>query len=539
MSIYQRLINLDTVFKQLEKPPIIINDLQTSTEEEKAELNKRIYTLYDSGVMTTVARCECGKLTGDYSLGLTCHVCNTEVVSPLYQDLEPILWIRAPKGVSKLMNPHVWFLLNRAFSISNFSLIRWVCDPSYAPPRELKEVKVLNEMGIKRGYNHFVDNFRGVVEILSNLKTFSRGPKAENIAWIHRMINEYPDCIFSQYLPVPNRLLLVIEDTNMGRYADHVYFGVIDAIQMVASIDTVRTRGKKKKKPEPAGKVNASDILGGGDEPEFINLTEQGALASPDFLEDNTSVRRKEIRTVKMLHGLALFYNNYYKDNLGSKPGLVRKHIFSARVNFSCRAVITSITEPHVYDELIMPWTAAVGTLRFHILNKLTKRGFQANYAIEFINNYARLYHPLLDEIFTELIEEAVHTDPETGELLRGIPVTLCRNPSLGRGSVVRLRVTKIRKDPSIWSLGLSIMNVNTLNADFDGDAVGVILMLDGVMTDATTPLLPHKNIYDMSKPRALSSAATIPKPVAANFNHWYYQAQTPENNQKMQRFLV
>lgn len=468
MSVYQKLINLERIFKQLEKPPIIINDLQTSTEEEKEELNKRIYTLYDSGVMNTVAKCECGKLSGDYNLGVTCQVCNTEVTSPFYQDLEPLLWVRSPKDVAKLMNPHVWFILNRAFSISNFSLIRWLVETSYNPPRDFKEVRVLQEKGIQRGYNNFIENFYSIYKTLTELKSFSKGSKAENIQLVTRMIEENPDCLFTQYLPLPNRALLVIEDTNMGRYADDVYFSVINTIQMMSSIDTVRTKSRKRGTKVKPGMVTASDIFGISDDVEsVINLTEMGEAPSPDFLEDNTSVRRKENRTAKMMHGLSVFYNNYYKENLGSKPGLIRKHIFSSRVNFSCRAVITSVTEPHRYDELIIPWTAAIGTLRFHILNKLTKRGFRSNEAIAFINDYARVYHPLLDEIFDELINEAVHTDPETGEVYKGIPVTLCRNPSLSRGSIIRLRVTKIRKDPSIWSLGLSILSVVSLNADF------------------------------------------------------------------------
>ena len=471
MSVYQKLINLERIFKQLESPPIVINDLQTSTEEEKEALNHRIYTLYDSGVMNTVAKCECGKLTGDYNIGLTCHTCNTKVSSTFYQDLEPVLWVRSPKDVAKLMNPHVWFILNKTFSISNFSIIRWLVETSYNPPRDFKEIRVLQEAGIKRGYNYFIENFYPIYKTLTELKTFSKGSKAENVKLVNRMIEENPDCLFTQYLPLPNKALLVIEDTNMGRYADDVYFSVINTIQMMASIDTVRTKKRKRTDKVKSSTISASDIFGNQDsEAEVINLNEFRDNSEPDFLEDNTSVRRKENRTAKMMHGLSLFYSNYYKENLGSKPGLIRKHVFSSRANFSCRAVITSVTEPHNYDELIIPWTAAIGTLRFHVLNKLTKRGFKANEAIAFINDYARVYHPLLDTIFDELINEALHTDPETGEVYKGIPVTLCRNPSLSRGSIIRLRVTKIRKDPSIWSLGLSILSVVSLNADFDGE---------------------------------------------------------------------
>lgn len=471
MSVYQKLINLDKVFRQLEKPPIVLNDIRTTTEEEKTELNNRIWTLYQTGVMDSVAKCDCGKISGNFNIGVTCNVCNTEVVSPMYQDLEPILWVRSPNGVEKLINPHIWYILTKAFSISNFSIIRWLCDTTAQKPnREFRELKIIQDMGIQRGYNYFVRNFHEIIDKLSSLKTFSKPPKSDNIALIKRILKEYPDCIFTSYIPMPNKLLVVIEDTNMGRYIDYVYFSLIDAIQMIASIDTVRTRSKKQKVKEKPTTINASEMFGiqpDDGETHFINLTEKGIESSPDFLDDNTSVWKKENRTARMLNAIATFNSNFYKEVLGSKPGMIRKHLFSSRVNFSMRAVITSITVPHDKDELHIPWTSAVGTLRYHILNKLSKRGFKANEAIEFINHYARVYHPLLDEIFEELIRESIHVDPEDGETKIGIPCTLCRNPSLGRGSIINFRITAVRKDPSVLSLGLSILAVKPLNADF------------------------------------------------------------------------
>lgn len=467
MSVYQKLINLDKVFRTLEKPPIIINDLQTSTEEEKEDLNNKIYTLHKSGVMDTVAKCECGALSGDYNLGLKCHICNTEVISPIYQDLEPILWVRAPEGVHKLVNPHVWYILNKAFTISNFSLIRWICETTYSPGREFKEISALESLGVKRGYNYFIENFDWIINTLSELKTFAKGPKRDNIELVLRMLRENPDCIFCQYLPLPNKVLMVIEDTNVGRYVDNVYFGIIDAIQMIASIDTIRTHSKKRKEKHTAALTTITDIIG-NDESQLINLSDNNLDASPEFLIDNSNIKKKENRIVKMLHALSTFYSNYYKNNLGSKSGLIRKHIFSSRANFSCRAVITSITAPHEYDELYLPWTLAIGVLRYHILNKLTKPGFRANEGVAFINRYARVYHPYLDKILQELIDEAVHVNPQTGRPQVGIPITLCRNPSQGRGSILKLRITHIRKNTEILTFGLSILSVVSLNADFN-----------------------------------------------------------------------
>lgn len=464
MSVYQRLVNLDQVFNQLATPPIIINDLATNTEEEKEELNKKIYTLYDSGVMEPVAHCECGKLSGEFNLGVICKSCNTAVSSALYQDLEPILWVRAPEGVTSLFNPHVWHILNKAFSISNFSIIRWICETTYNQPREFKEIKTLQSLGIQRGYNYFVQNFENIIQKLAGLKAFTKPGKREYVNQVLDVLEQYRDCIFCKYIPLPNRVLLVIEDTNVGRYVDSVYFGLIDAIQMIASVDTVRAKPKKDK---PPAKISVTEIFKDNPEEsvEFINLTQDQVIASPDFLDEPSNVRKKENKTVRMLHAISLFNNNYYRVNLGSKTGLIRKHVLSSRANFSCRAVITSITTPHEYDELYVPWTSAIGALRYHILNKLIRRGFLANQAVSFLNSYSRVYHPLLDKIFEELINESIFEDPETGEILRGIPVTMCRNPSLGRGSILRLRVTHVRKDPNIWTFGLSILAVVSLNA--------------------------------------------------------------------------
>ena len=35
MPVYQHIVNFDLMFRQLREPPIIVNDLINSTEEEK------------------------------------------------------------------------------------------------------------------------------------------------------------------------------------------------------------------------------------------------------------------------------------------------------------------------------------------------------------------------------------------------------------------------------------------------------------------------------------------------------------------------
>lgn len=459
MSIYMKLVNFNREFNRLTFPPTIVNDLSITSEEQKEALRNKIYTTYDSDVMDIVPSCDCKMITGERNIGKRCSNCHTNVVSPVEVELQSILWVRKPEGVSKLINPYIWGLLTATFKRSGFNVIQWMCDSTYTcksrTPPELKAV-IGNW---NRSYNNFVDNFYTTIQMLFSLKTYKKHPKKYDIL---RLIRERPEAVFTDFLPLPNKSIHVIEGTNVGRYSEQSIFDAVNAILMVVGIDLPGTKSNK---------------------------------------------RLCENRTAKMLTELSSFYLAYYKNNLGSKPGLIRKHILGSRAHWSFRAVITSITEPHRYDELYVPWGVAIGTLRLHLINKLERRGFSHHDATSLIVANAQRYHPLIDELFTELINEAPG---------RGIPCTLCRNPSLARSSIQRLRITRIKKNPEIPTISISILIVRGYNADFDGDALGGALTLDEEMTICMDAHLPHKSAFDINKPRTVSDNLAMPKTVVA-----------------------
>lgn len=74
---------------------------------------------------------------------------------------------------------------------------------------------------------------------------------------------------------------------------------------------------------------------------------------------------------------------------------------------------------------------------------------------------------------------------------------------------------------------------------DFDGDATGVMFLLDEVANKAAATLQPHYSVFDMDKPRSVSSVMSIPKPVIANINNWYYTPDVNVNQSLMEQFLV
>lgn len=423
MSISQKLINFNKLFSRLKTPPLIINDVLASSEEDQENLKKQIYTKYNSeassDILSNLPSCECTEIVGVYNIGTYCQVCHTHVTEPMTESIDPILWMRAPKGVNDLINPHVLSMITKRFTKSGFSVIEWICNTNYVVmPKQVAFADYLRSKNIGNGYNYFVKEFDFIMETLFSLKDFPC-PVVDKRDYLKELLLKSRDSIFSKYLPVPNKALFIIEDNNSGRWVDDIIYGAIDAINTITSIDN--------------------------DTPPH-------------------SIRTKENRTIKAITQLAEFSKDYVSNKLAPKAGIFRKNIFASRVGFSFRTVITSITDQHDYDEIHIPWGVAVTVFRYHLFNIMLKQGFTIGLAATYLNEHTKVYCPMLDKIFKDAI--AV-----TG----GIPCTVGRNPSLERGSIQTVRITRIKIDElnknnmNVPSTGISINIVKGLCADFDG----------------------------------------------------------------------
>lgn len=474
MGVYQRLVNHDRIFSQLRNEPIIVNDIDESTEEERDKLNKLIYTKFTEDLLSNMPSCNCGTLTGEWNVGshspVICKVCNHPVKSPTEHSLEPILWMRAPKGVRALINPTFWAMLSEKFTRSGFSIIRWVCDKGYSPAVKTPPVipvieNMLKARGLDRGYNNFIDNFHAVMDVLFSTKGFK--PKKGQRDELQILIEMYPDCLFSQYAPLPNKSILVIEENNNTTYVDPIITGGVNAIRTMVGIDC-----------ESAG----------------------------------LSRKVRENRTVKTIDMFAEFYDGIYRDTFAKKEGIFRKHVFGTRSHFSFRAVISSLTDVHMYDEIHVPWGIGVSVFRIHLMNKLVRRGFTVNECMGFLNAHASRFHPLLAELFTELIAECPY---------KGIPVVFQRNPSLERGSAQLMYITQVKFDVNIPTVSLPILSVVGFNADFDGDQLNGTLSLDHVTAEQLKALAPHESTLDLKSPRNVAKNLSMPKTVVATIANW------------------
>jgi hypothetical protein len=362
------------------------------------------------------------------------------------QKLESLVWLKRPRDVAPLINPTIWTILSNHFKKGRFNVIHWLCDTKYPiPDKPPKIFAALQALAIPRGYNYFVRNFfetvdndgnvigPGIIEKLLTISDF-RKKKQDNPNEVHhilRLLHLNREKIFSERLALPNKTLLVVEDTDMAVYVDSNVPIAIDAIESLIGLD---------------------DPL------------------------NNYSPAMRQNRVIRAIANLAMYYQEFNKKSFSSKEGISRKHLAATRCDWSFRAVISSLTADHHLQEMHLPWGLGIGLLRLHLARKLKDRGWLPNEIWRFLSRWATEYNPLLDELFKEIISESRHElsgvmgiDPATGQRKRGLPTIFQRNPSLGLGSMQLFYITKIKPDAADQTISFSILTVRGFNADYDG----------------------------------------------------------------------
>lgn len=410
-GVYLEFVDFSEIISRLTTPPIFLNDLDPTTRESRERIAHLVRTNYDGDSLAILPSCECGETTGEVNKNTRCPKCGTIVTSVTEKPIESTVWFRAPRGVDTLMNPNMWGILKDAFTSSGLSILDWLTMPSYMPPvAKQGEVERLQSFGLRRGYNWFCRNFDHVMDVLFS-NGFYRGTPA-NRGYIADLLHQNRHLMFTHYLPIPAKIAFITEKTSVGTYADSAMASAMDAVLTICSIDES---------------------------------------------EDGTTQQVRENRTIRAINQLESYYSQQYRGTIGKKEGLLRKHRFGTRVPYGGRAVISSLSHRHDYDELHIPWTYAIALLKVHVTNKLLKMGWTPIKINKHLINCANRYDETLDSIFKLLIEESPH---------KGIPAILQRNPSLARGSAQCFYITKVKTDPAINTISMSVLCLKSPNAD-------------------------------------------------------------------------
>ena len=423
-GVGMRLVDINRVFETASTPPVIINSFDINTLQDKDALDSLIYTYYEGDSLNVVPHCECNRTRGAAKIDSRCSHCGTIIRPVSEQPLESLLWIAPPEGVETFINPQAWTMLSKALTHGGINGLMWLCDPRMPVGAEPhREIRRLMDLGITRGINNFYENFDQIIETLFRAGVIS-GTTRRQKDDLYQFIKLNRTKIFCKYLPIPSRLEFVTEKSITGSFAD---------MTMKAAIDAIRT----------------------------ISATVH-SLSPLDL-------RVRQARAMKANELLA-FYHQEHMATLASKRGWLRKHVYGSPLYFTFRAVISSLSERHEYDELHMPWGVAVATYQMHLISKMfrmknpdTDLPFTPNECLKHIREHTLRHSPLLDQLFKELIAESAH---------KGLPVLFNRNPSLDRGSIQEFFVTKINPDPKINAVAMSVLTLKAPNADFDGRAL-------------------------------------------------------------------
>lgn len=471
MSVGFSLDNFDDIYRRSDSSKIVINDIDIFAEDQRSVVDNYIFKNYTEDNISLLPSCTCGELKGESMIGMTCMSCNTPVMTEVEDTVNFLLYSRRPEGVEKFISPIVMYWLMNNYKIgSSIHLVRYLTDTTFridpkvnTKSRERLErfVHILTAEGYERGYNNFVRNFFPILDILE--AEFSKEPKRDR-GRFPAFLKANEDKIFSDYLPYPNRSLMVMNGGVLGRFVDRNVNKAVDCVRRMTGIDI-----------------------------------------------KNINVRSKQNRVSKTLLGLSDFYAGYTQDSIFSKGGLARKHIGSTRSHFTARSVIVSITEPHEYDEIHLPWSIACTLFEPFLLKRLLREGWSFIDANEYLSFHLRQHSPTLEAMFIDIVNS-----------VGGVPMLFGRNPSLHRGSVQTVRMTRVKTDTWDNTIGMSYLIAQAYNADFDGDAMNLTLPLTANAVNQLENFAPYHSLLEFGRPNEFSSTINFPKTVISNLASWY-----------------
>ena len=439
-----RLFDTDAHFRN-SPGAVLLNKIDFSRPGYAEALNSKLY--HQKTEMNFIASCECGYYEDNYYIGATCPVCKTLVVSPLSFNREHLphtTWISAPEIIPGFPHPtfyrtlHAWLRYNRTDSY---------IDAILNPAKPLPAVLAGFVKG--RGFKYFHDNFDYLVE------QFFTITKRANSMHIRRLMEKYRHLAFVRYLPALSSVLHPITAADESaessrRYTDKDSQFFLEAVHQLSYIE-----------------------------------------------HNHKKIRRGDTLDIKLFEAYRSYMEYLSKitdRRLSKKASLLRRHMFGARFHWSFRAVIVPLTGPHRYDEIHVPWQVGVNTLRVHLLGRLMKRHkMPMSKAYALIKHAGAAYDPLIDQLMKEFIAES-----ERGG---GLPVPTNRNPSLRKGATQLIYITKIKTDLADAAMGFSPLIVSAPNADYDGDSLNGLLLLESDAAEKYLTMHPSTNYFSYNAP--------------------------------------
>lgn len=465
MSITLGIKDIPTYLKQTPNV-MIVNDLACETDVDREYIEHISSTRYDkSERLSTVPSCGCGKEKLGINLGVTCDYCGTEVTMNA-SNLQSELWLRAPEGTPGLILPKFAIMLIKAFGVSRgYNGFHYLINPRYKSPRgsSANVKRFMRLFGeIPRGIRGFINNIELILDRLESFKGY-RGTK------LKRYYARYKEQCFPEYLPLPSRLTMIVEDTNVYTYFDKAMDKVLDAIYTMAGIS------------------------------------------------EEIDMKNVESRIGSSLIALAEYHDHILTNIVGGKPGIMRKSLLGSRLSYACRTIVTSESGVHNYMCPKLPKSLATIMFMPAIVGKLSRRGRTLLEAYDYV--MANTHKPT-DEIVDILYELVEETKPLMKEItgrddMYGLVTSITRYPGLRLGSSQTFLVREFSDD----SIELSVLTLKSSNCDFDGDELSAVWISGVEQIKAYLNLMSHMDIHSSRNPGKFSNATDLPDTTVLNLH--------------------
>lgn len=476
--LFEDLIDLDAAIDFVENPRFI-NEQPATTESELESILQGTTTTYDNrdgnDQISLLPKCACGYLHFRGAEKYTCSHCNTRPVAQVEKFVKSTMWFKKPDGFTLLINPVIFHMLQRRFSMNGWDAIAFLTDPYYKSTNKIPSwLDQLQRQNFGRGWNNFIKKFDTIMTFLFNLTAFKVAK--DEVDYLLLLLQLQSDRVFCSYLPVPNKVMFPYEKTNFCIYRSN-----------------------------SAGLASS-----------FVQ-----AMLSIDSPIQQLSQKSRESRMAKLYRSLSEYQFHHIKHEISPKEGDVRRHNLGSKTVLSGRAIIISKTGPQDHQEFGIPWFMVLGAFRPIFINKLTRRGYTLNQAVNILRQATSCYTEVISEIMDEMLREA----PE-GKMW----ALFDRNPSLKHGSM-QLGSIYFKRDPSDKCIDFPMADVKSPNADFDGDQINVMFMLDGFLIAQVDTFLPWTNVFELTKPFRMSKNVFVSGPQVSCYSNWLRHAKERPKN--------
>ena len=165
--------------------------------------------------------------------------------------------------------------------------------------------------------------------------------------------------------------------------------------------------------------------------------------------------------------------------------------LFGGRFNFTSRSVIVPKSNVKI-DEIELSYQCLCGLLQQVIINILNKSyNMSYNMAYEYLDEHRKEPDDIIYSIIVGLIES------KKREGKRGLPIIINRNPTINFGGIVGVYCVGIS---SGYTMGISLQILTGLAADFDGDTLNILLIINNEFCDRVMAIFNPRNNFMISK---------------------------------------